>query len=79
MAQKRIETPPSDVRGIGVLQIVKATCMAGDCAFNLLVFQGVDLGMQVNDLQDAVRIHVRLSGHRVYIDDRRGTIVGPAE
>ncbi len=78
MVQKKIETP-NDVTGVNVSQIVRATCMAGDCAFNLLAFQGPNVGMSVAELQSAVRIHIQLSGHRVYVHDERGTIVAPAE
>ncbi len=68
-----------DVTGVDVSQIVRATCMAGDCAFNLLAFQGPNVGMNVTELRAAVRIHIQLSGHRVYVHDERGTIVGPTE
>jgi hypothetical protein len=53
--------------------------MAPDCAFNQLAFQGAGVGMSVNEQQEAVRLHVRLSGHRVYVHDERGIIVAPAE
>ncbi len=72
----------SDLSGVktnAVSQIMRATCMAGDCAFNLLAFQGPNTGMRVRDLQEGIRIHVQLSGHRVYVHDERGIIVGPTE
>ena len=78
MNQKRIETP-SDLRATAVSQIVRANCMAPDCAFNQLAFQGAGVGMSVNEQQEAVRLHVQLSGHRVYVHDERGIIVAPAE
>lgn len=57
-----------------VAQTVRATCMAGECAFNLLAFDG-DIGTTLADLDEAVRVHVLQTGHRVYIDDSRARIV----
>lgn len=57
-----------------VAQTVHATCMAGECDFNLLAFNG-DLGMKLAELDEAVRVHVLRTGHRVYIDDSGARIV----
>ena len=57
-----------------VAQTVRATCMAGECNFNLLAFSG-DIGTTLPELDEAVRVHVRQTGHRVYIDDSGARIV----
>lgn len=61
-----------------VSRVVRATCMAPTCAFNLLAFMG-DLGTTLAQLDDAVRIHVLQTTDRIYVKDTRTSIIRCAE
>lgn len=67
----------SGVQDHTISQTVRATCLKPDCHFNLVAFKTGAAGTDINKLQAAVRQHVLLSNHQIYIVDERSLVVLP--